>query len=180
MTNLVKKISLFLFCCLTLTLGAQEVKTIKAEVQVTYAKKLGRTAALKYLIPRKVTDKMKKKADKGKIRPPRNFEGRFPSRVQNESMEHTGPDKLRQTNINRSLAIVNEPLINVEGLSSGTAPNDPSGDVGMTYYIQGINATQIGVFNKIDGSLETTFAGNTLWNSLGFTSAGDHRVAGRP
>ena len=173
MTNLVQRLSLFLFCSLSLTLGAQEVKTIKPEVHVTYAKKIGRTAALKYLVPRQVTDNAKKKADKGKIRPPRNFVGRFPSRVQNESMEHTGPDKLRQMNINKSMAVVNEPIINVEGLTSGSAPNDPSGDVGHMYYMQAVNATQIGIFNKSDGSLMTSFAANTIWNSIGFTSAGD-------
>lgn len=165
--------AVLIFCSMMLTVNAQEIETIKPNVQVTYAKKLGTTPALKYLIPRSVTDHAKKSAGKKMIRPPRNFVGRNKSKVVNPKMEHTGPDKLRQTSFSRSTSTVVEPLINVEGLTNGRSPQDPSGDVGENFYMQAINATQIGLFNKSDGSLATSFTGNTLWNSLGFTSAGD-------
>jgi len=156
-----------------LTLKAQEIKTIKPEVQVTYAQKLGTTPALKYLVPREQTNKEKKVAIKNMTRPPKNFIGRHPSRVKDESKVHTGPDKLRQSSTRKSAASVVEPLVNIEGLFNGFSPQDPTGDVGENYYMQSINITQIGLFDKSDGSLITTFAANTLWNSLGFTSRGD-------
>jgi len=134
---------------------------------------MGKTAALKHLVPRSVTDSAKKSAGKKKIRPPRNFIGRHQSRVKNASRIHTGPDKLRQSAIQKSLNSIVEPLINIEGLNVGRSPHDPSGDVGENFYMQAINATAIGLYNKADGTLETSFTGNTLWNPLNLTSAGD-------
>ena len=165
--------TVLIFYCMAISLNAQEIETIKPIVQVTYAKKLGKTQALKYLIPRSVTDMQKKTADKKKIRPPRNFVGRHQSRIKDESKVHTGRDKIRQSSIQKKIGSIVEPLINIEGLNVGRAPHDPTGDVGKSFYMQAINATRIGLFNKSDGSLVTNFAANTLWNSLGFTSAGD-------
>ena len=52
------------------------------------------------------------------------------------------------------------------------SPQDPSGDVGKNYYMQAINSTQIGIYNK-QGELIMEFNGNSLWNPLGFSSGGD-------
>ncbi len=53
--------------------------------------------------------------------------------------------------------------INVNGQSVNSAPHDPSGAAGTTYYLQGINATPIRVINKSTGATVSTFTLGTLW-----------------
>ncbi|GAB4188660.1 MAG: hypothetical protein Tsb002_15130 [Wenzhouxiangellaceae bacterium] len=57
-------------------------------------------------------------------------------------------------------------VLNFEGNHSTANPNDPSGEVGRDYFIQGINGpggTQITIYNKSDGSLATgAFSLDTL------------------
>ncbi|NNE15925.1 MAG: T9SS type A sorting domain-containing protein [Saprospiraceae bacterium] len=173
MINLKHYASVILLCFIVYSIDAQKSETIKPEVHLMYAKKIGTTKPLKELVPRAVTDNQKKSLDKSKIRIPKNFIGRHPSRIQESEKVQTGPDKIRQWGIYKSRQSLVEPKINVEGLTVGSSPQDPSGDVGENFYVQGINITTFGIFNKSDGSLEMSFAGNTLWNSLGFTSAGD-------
>ena len=55
----------------------------------------------------------------------------------------------------------------------GAAPPDPSGDIGREYYIQMVNATFFQVFDKEGNAISDPIAMNTIWASLGFSSAGD-------
>lgn len=147
-------------------------KKIKPKVEVTYAELLGTTPPIRDLVQLKATDKQKRKLAKKNRRAPKDFVGRGLRKVVRPDLEHQGPDQVRQTNFSPDFNTVIEPLVNVNGLTSGFAPNDPSGDIGENHYVQAINATTIGVYDK-EGNLENTFTGNTLWSSIGFSSAGD-------
>ncbi len=59
------------------------------------------------------------------------------------------------------------PLMSFEGLSntSGVLPPDTNGDVGRTYYIQSVNATIIGIYDKSTGNLVQSFSLGSLWPS---------------
>ena len=59
------------------------------------------------------------------------------------------------------------PLMSFEGLdnSSGVLPPDTNGDVGVNYYIQSVNATVIGIFDKQTGNLARSFSLSSLWPS---------------
>ncbi len=68
------------------------------------------------------------------------------------------------------------PLMSFEGLNntSGVLPPDTNGDVGRDYYIQSVNATVIGIYDKQTGNQVQSFALSSLWpsgdpcNSLGY------------
>jgi hypothetical protein len=109
---------------------------------------------------------------KSKRQVPDNFKGRGKSKVIHPELEHQGPDRLRQTSIPTVQRDPTVPLVNFEGLTRGSSPNDPSGDIGIDYYMQAINATLIAIYEK-DGTLVTNFAANSLWTSLGVSSRGD-------
>ena len=49
----------------------------------------------------------------------------------------------------------------------------PMGILVKTVYVQVVNATYIQVFDKEGNSVGEPFTANTLWNSIGFSSAGD-------
>ncbi len=144
------------------------------EVQATHAIKLGKTPPLKELIRKpSLTKEKRNKLFKLKRKLPDNFKGRRGySNVKHPELEHQGPDPLRQTKIEPRNFGPDEPLLNIDGLQNNSSPHDPTGDVGADHYLQAINATVIGVFDK-EGDLLDTFTGNTLWSSLGFSSAGD-------
>ncbi len=60
-------------------------------------------------------------------------------------------------------------MLNFEGNFSGANPNDPSGEIGQNFYIEGINGpggSSITVYSKIDGSLQ---AGPFPMDTLGAT-----------
>lgn len=101
---------------------------------------------------------------------PDNFKGRRgKSKAIIPSLEHLGPDPLRQLNVARA---ANEPLINKDGIGGIGSPHDPSGDVGLNFYVQAINVTQVGIFDK-NGNLVKEFAMEDLWEPFGAISAGD-------
>jgi hypothetical protein len=54
--------------------------------------------------------------------------------------------------------------INVNGQSVNSAPHDPSGAAGTTYYLQGVNATPIRIINKATGATVNTFTLGNLWS----------------
>ncbi len=142
-----------------------------ANAQVTYAEFLGTTPPMRDIIPLQPTDNDKRSLSKKNRKAPKNFIGRGKNTVLRPELEHQ-IDPVLQSIKNR-MGLVIEPLVNVEGLQSGFgAPHDPSGDIGKDHYVQAINATVIGVYDK-EGNLQSTFTGNSLWSSLGFTSAGD-------
>lgn len=152
----------------------EEVKNLN--VQTTKAILLGKTEPLRNLVSVPATDKDKKSAYKKRnTAAPINFIGRGASKVTRPELEHLGPDPIRQAAILNGRAAVATsvtPDLNFDGLGNGS-PNDPSGDVGVNYYVQAINATTIAVYNKSDGSLVQSFAANALWVNLAESSAGD-------
>jgi len=152
---------------------AQNVQTIPVQVEVTQAELIGVTPPIRTLVPMPSMSAEKRKRAKQRRKAPNNFAGRgkYVSTVENPQPQ--GPDPLRQYGFGRMDGIIIvEPLVNIEGLSSGFAPHDPSGDIGTDHYLQAINATRLGVFDK-DGALQNSFAANTIWNTIGFSSAGD-------
>lgn len=173
-----KKISLFIAFILPFICTYGQVKSQKLDnviVSKSSAIKLGKTKPVRELIQVSSTNRDKKSRIKSKVTAaPENFFGRSGSKVALPELEHQGPDPIRQTRINPSRAASVTPLVNMDGLNSTFgSPNDPSGDVGLDYYVQAINATDIAVYNKSDGSLVSEFAANTLWTSIGESSAGD-------
>ena len=152
---------------------AQNSQVIPTEISVTQAEKIGVIPPIRTLIPIGGTSSEKKKIVKGNHKAPNNFAGRgkYVSTVTNAQPQ--GPDAIRQYGFNRTNGTrIVEPLVNVDGLTSGFSPNDPSGDIGTDHYMQAINSTTLGVFDK-EGNFITSFAANTIWSSIGFTSRGD-------
>ena len=140
------------------------------ETQVTKAVFLGKTIPVRDAILQESSPEhllQKYKATKMK---PYNFKNRGYSRVVLPEIEHQGADKLRQTSFQKSSSTI-EPLVNVNGLGT-RSPNDPTGDIGLDYYVQAINATPVAVFEK-DGTQVGQFSMNTLWTQLGESSRGD-------
>jgi len=172
--------SLFLAftCSITINLFGQgpgtvyAQKKLKPKVEVTYAEKLGTIPPLSELIPVGATSTSKRNLAKKNRKGPKDFPGRGRNTIIRPELEHQGVDAIRQTSFNENLNTVVEPVVNINGLTSGFAPNDPTGDVGENHYLQAINATTLGVFDKA-GNLLNTFTANTLWRELGFFSAGD-------
>ena len=154
-------------------LMGQSAKEIETDVTTTYAVKLGRTPAIKSLVKKNISKRDKKKYYKDKTVPPRNFAGRYDNRDLSQKKSLEGPDALRQTSFNKSNGIVVEPIFNIEGNTTFRSPHDPTGDVGQSYYMHAINATTIALYDKNTGALVDQFSGNTLWNTLGFSSGGD-------
>ncbi len=164
---------LFIVGLLPLWSNAQNTRVIPTEVSVTQAEKVGVIPPIRTLIPLGVTSSEKKKLVKANHKAPNNFAGRgkYVSTVANAQPQ--GPDAIRQYGFNRTNGdVVVEPLVNIDGITSGFSPNDPSGDIGTDHYLQAINATTLAVYEK-DGTLTNTFTANTIWSSIGFTSRGD-------
>lgn len=163
-----------LICGCFFNLQAQSItQTLEVEAQSTQAVYLGKTKPVRDLIPVPSPDRERRKKSKLRKKAPNNFAGRGKYVSSNPNAMPQGADEIWQKSINRNVPIPVEPLVNIEGLSSNFgSPHDPSGDIGQDHYLQAINATQLGVFDK-EGNLENTFAANTIWSQVGFTSAGD-------
>ena len=115
---------------------------------------------------------IKKALYKANWKAPANFSNRMKNRALAPEMEHTGPDPIRQKHYNTNKSLSVEPIINMDGITSGSSPNDPSGAVGKSHYVQMVNSTEIAVYEKT-GNLVISFAANVIWSSIGFSSAGD-------
>ncbi len=150
----------------------QVKKNLQPKVQVTYAKKLGTTAPLKELVPVRTSNALKEKLGKKNKQAPKDFKNRSRNKVVRPALEHQGIDVIRQKEFNPQFSTTVIPSVNTKGLTSGTAPNDPTGDIGKNHYLQAINFTTLGVFDK-QGNPVDTFEANTLWSALGFLSEGD-------
>ena len=172
--NILAALFCFFFIGLSLQVSAQsETTPVDIEVQESYAQFLGKTPPLRNLVPRPNMDPEKRKLAKSKKKAPNNFAGRGKFVSKNPDALPQGEDPTWQKGFNKSQSFEVEPLVNVEGIYSNFgAPHDPSGDIGQDHYVQAINSTNIAVFDK-EGNLLETFTGNTLWSSLGFSSAGD-------
>ncbi|MEL6866312.1 MAG: T9SS type A sorting domain-containing protein [Bacteroidota bacterium] len=145
---------------------------VDIKVETTYAEYLGEIPPLRSLIPLPPTDPERRRQAKISKQAPKNFIGRGKMEVLYPERANHGPDPIRQSEVSAN-AIPVEPLVNVEGLFSPFgSPHDPSGDIGQDHYLQAINTTTLGVFSKT-GDLINSFAANTLWSPIGFSSAGD-------
>jgi len=167
---------LLLVICLGISIlhvQAQSSEAVPAQVEQSYVFKLGTTLELRTLTDQSLRSTEKRKYYKNLIRPPKNFIGRYDSRVIKQRHQNNGPDRLRQEGYLKSLDVLVEPKINIEGISSGFSPSDPTGDVGRDYYLMAVNATKLGVYDKFTGDLVDQFSANMLWNELGFNSGGD-------
>ncbi len=168
------------FCCaFWTTIEAQTTtttQTIDVKVQQTHAKFLGKTKPLRDLAPLSPADPKKKAIEKkNKKREVVNFIGRDKRDHMNSPNKSVGPDPVRQkdfgtTNHNPIFPV--EPLVDIVGIGTGS-PTDPSGDIGQDYYIQAVNVTDFRVYDKQGNPVTNTIAMNTLWSSIGFSSAGD-------
>ncbi len=159
--------------CLFLIFGlkAQNPFNEKGKAIDTKAIHLGKTSPVRDLIPMGPIAKEKKSQWKKENKVPRNFVGRSQNKVVHPDLEHQGVDKLRQGILAGSKTTTPNLLVNVDGITN-SSPNDPSGDIGKDYYVLAINVTEIAVYDKA-GAQITTFAANTLWQEIGFSSAGD-------
>lgn len=145
------------------------------EVSSSTAQYLGKSKAIRDLVSKPSTSKEKKQAVKRLKKVPDNFKGRKQGgKSVHPKLEHQGPDPIRQSYFNnkKTQNTSIEPLVNVQGITSGTAPNDPTGDVSDEHYVQAINATDVGVFD-LEGNLVQQFAMNTLWSEFNGASVGD-------
>lgn len=153
-------------------------ETENIDIEITYAKKLGTTKAIRDLVPAPAADPVKRALVKAnKKGAPVNFLNRRAYEPVNENALPSldQDDALWQKGFNldsKSPPVVVEPKVNIQGISNGSAPHDPSGDIGRDYYLEAINATTLAVYDK-EGSLIQQFNANTIWNSIGFSSAGD-------
>ena len=170
-TSMVLLLAGLLWADMALAQNNISAQKIEATVEQTYAEYLGHIPAVRTLIPVPATDPERRKMGKKPRSVPKNFQGRGKQTVLFPERQFIGPDPVRQTSITGG-GNVAEPLVNINGLFTGSSPHDPSGDVGNNYYLQAVNATQLGVYDK-DGNIINSFAANTIWSSIGFSSAGD-------
>lgn len=148
---------------------------IDTKVETTYAVKIGTTKPVSELLNMPPLSEEKKALNKAKKVIP-NFIGRGYRPEKSEGALPNGPDKLWQKNIQKEGGTVVVPIVNVEGMSqslSTTLPPDPNGSIGSTYYLQGVNATYLQVYDKEGNKVGNPFTANTIWSSIGFSSAGD-------
>jgi len=174
--NMASKIVLSIFCFLLFVqVSHGQVTTKQIEnfsVSSSKAILLGKSKPVKELAIKPTTSKIKKQNRKIEKKVPDNFKGRRnQSKAVHLEKEHQGPDPIRQSKITRRTDREIELLVNVQGLGLGS-PSDPTGDVNSQYYVQGVNATDIGVYN-LDGTLEMSFALNTIFDEFGVSSDGD-------
>lgn len=160
----------------TLGVQAQKAETPRQPISIMSSEviHLGTTEPLRDLVAKPPTPPEKKAATKA-IRPPRNFIGRgAPVNLSPDALPK-GVDPVRQSSVsgNRSRNGDITFLSNIEGLRAGSAPHDPSGDIGLDYYIQAVNVTRFQIFNKDGTEASNPISANTLWQPLGRSSRGD-------
>ena len=173
---------LFLFLSIT-TITAQKSQkkpapAFDSEIQVTYAEYLGKTAPLRNLVPMAPASLEKRAKNKANRKEIKNFIGRGKYVSSNPNALPQGEDPVWQSEMNTNLSSVVpvEPLVNVDGMSDsdfGGNPPDPSIDVGNNYVIQMINASFLQIWDKEGNTVTQPIATNTIWNQIGFSSAGD-------
>lgn len=65
--------------------------------------------------------------------------------------------------------LLSSPIVNFDGLSTGSQPMDPTGDMGPNHYVQIVNS-QFQIFNKAGTSLAGPTNINQLWAAAGDTT----------
>jgi hypothetical protein len=168
MHSFLKALFLSFLCAASINVSSQTTP-IPVDVSASFAENVGRIDRLDDLVKKSATTAEKKKHLKRLKAAPSNFVGRGHQEILRPDLAYHGPDVVAQT---MPLQQTFELNFNIDGLTSGRSPNDPTGDIGLEHYLQAVNVTEIGVFDK-SGNLISQFAANTLWVPLGFTSAGD-------
>ncbi len=154
---------------------AQKQTVIDVVVTETEATFIGMTPPLSELAPMPGLSPEKKAANKLRKKEITNFIGRAPAQIVNDNALPQGEDPVLQGE-NRNQLFPVLPLVNIEGISSGVSgatPPDPSGEIGKDYYIQMVNATFYKIFDKDGVAVSGNISANTIWSSIGFSSAGD-------
>lgn len=178
MTNNARFVLLLLgaFCVsiLSAQTNASKKKRIDVQVEVTYANFLGKTPPIRQLIPMAPTSEAKRKKRKQDRLVPENFIGRGKRAKPKPDALPQGADPVRQMATRSDMELEVEPSVNIEGINRPAgSPHDPSGDIGRDYYLQAVNSTRLAVFDKQGNLVAPEFAANTIWSSIGFSSAGD-------
>lgn len=157
-----------------LLVGQYTQQQLVKEVNVSQTKAiyLGKTKAVSELDNTRPNPSEKRHTWKSKRSVPDNFKGRSKTNVRYPELEHQGPDKIRQSEILSGRRDPTVPMVNVNGITNGESPTDPTGDIGKDYYIQAINATEIAIFDK-EGQIVSQFFASELWFSLNVSSLGD-------
>ncbi|MEL6989282.1 MAG: hypothetical protein AAGK97_15835, partial [Bacteroidota bacterium] len=152
-----------LFLCFIILLSSQlysQQLLDKSQYEVTSSKMeyLGKSRPIMEIPPVDGTTPEEKAAYKKLKQAPENFKGRGFSKVVHPELEHHGLDPLVELqNHGRSPENTLQVLSNLDGLETGfSSPGDPTGAAGSKFYVQAINATTVGVFNK-NGTLAQTF-----------------------
>ncbi len=152
---------------------AQSKKIDNINVSQSQLTFLGKSETISNLIQAVSTDQKKKAQFKQNKKIPKNFPNRLgQSKVVIPELEHQGVDPLVGPLKSFSSDTI-DPIFSFDGLNSGFgSPSDPTGSVGLDYYLQAVNSTRVGVWTK-EGDFVTEFNMNTLWSNLGASSAGD-------
>ena len=166
-----------LFCSLLLgnPLLAQQNQPEASSVQLTYAEKIGTTPPVRNLIKMPAATNEKRKTAKDKRREIPNFANRRAPSQEAPHAKPIGQDPVRQFS-SRNTGLMVEPIVNKDGIGqdiAGATPPDPDGDIGSKYYVQVLNASYFLVHDKEGNELSEPIAFNTIWTSIGFSSAGD-------
>ncbi len=143
----------------------------------TYGLKLGTTKPIRDLLPSSPTDALKL-ADLKASKPEyvRNFIGRRQVPIHKPGSLPRGADPLLNQAFARDGNIGIAPTVNIEGidqLGSGSGVPDVNGDVSDQYYMQTVNSTWLQVFDLSGNEVGIPFRANTIWQQIGFSSAGD-------
>ena len=165
-----------LFCLMILSavVAAQSISKKMENVQIstTHARLMGKSTPMRTAVLKATTPKIKKQNSKIEKKVPDNFrERKNQSKAVRLDKEHQGVDAVWQSEVNLKMGKEIEVLANMQGRGIGS-PTDPTGDVNEQYYVQAVNATDVGVYN-LDGSLEFAFPMNTLWSQFNESSEGD-------
>ena len=156
---------------------AQEVfkseKIENIEVTSTTAVFLGKIGPVSDIIDAPVSSERAKKDFKKNRKKPDNFKNRLDRvKVIRPELEHQGIDPVWQsTHSTLRSSAGTEPIVNIVGLGQGS-PTDPTGSIGQDYYLQAVNGTNVGVWDK-EGNNVTQFDMEDLWDDINFSSFGD-------
>jgi len=160
----------FVLLICSLSTKAQEKKSVPTISEITYAQKLGTVVPTLTKIGER--DKLKPRADRSDYKAPKNFAGRFPRRIVDHSKQSKKPDPVLQLDGKGRGNGELETIINMEGLPTLGSPSDPTGDVGINYYVQSINGTEVGIYEKT-GEFVAGFLMEELWQQFNRSSGGD-------
>ncbi|MDX1477396.1 MAG: hypothetical protein R3301_06790 [Saprospiraceae bacterium] len=172
---------LLLLCPLTLLLPqtpqAQDNPRTFQTAERTFVRKLGQTKPLREVLAAGPTAEQKLFEYKSnKPTYVRNFIGRRPTETLLPGALPRGIDPLVMQSTMRDGGLRVLPQVVAEGMGindSGSGVPDVNGDVNHQYYIETVNSTWLQVFDLQGNKVGDQFHANTIWQQVGFSSAGD-------